>query len=206
MDNSVNNNVNNLGTTNVVTPTNATTTNTTMVNSASTATPVANTATVVNPNVTTTIQTANTTQKNNSNFYLIVGFFVGFVLLAAIFLLVLLLTGVIGNRNRLTCTKTVNEDGYTHVTQKFYKFDGNVYTQVNNVDTYTYTNLTDDVYNQTFEKIINNESNGVTSFGFGTQISREGNVVKITSYNPNFFGKTYDDVKGEDEGNGFTCE
>lgn len=221
----LNYNVPNLGTTGVVTPANA---NANSTNTVQTATvvmpttgasnttvsnptavaqaPVASSATVINPNVATTTQTVNTSKKNNSNTYLIVGFFVGFVLLAAVFLLVLLLTGVIGNRNRLTCTKTVTENGYTHVTQKVYKFDGDVYIQVNNLDTYTYTALTDDVYNEKFDKIINNETNGITEYGFGTQIFREGNVVKITSYNPNFFGEKYNDVKSADESNGFTCE
>ena len=46
----------------------------------------------------------------SSNTYLIVGFFVGFALLAAGFLLVLLLTGTIGGRNRLNFTKVVNGD------------------------------------------------------------------------------------------------
>ena len=147
-------------------------------------------------------------QKKNgdvsTNTYLLVGFFVGFVLLAAGFLLFLLLSGTIGSRNRLTFSKTINDVGYTHLAMRYYKFDGNVYTQVNNVDTFTFTSLTDEEYNTRFEKFINDETNGISEYGFGTQISRNGNVVTITSYNPNFFGDTKDDVKEDNLKEGFT--
>jgi len=155
--------------------------------------------------------TGNTLPQNgkkkdgvSTNTYLIVGFFVGFVLLAAGFLLFLLLSGTIGGRNRLTFSKTINDIGYTHVAMKYYKLDGDIYTQLDNVNTFTFESLTDEEYNVRFDKIINNETNGITEYGFGTQIFREGNVVTITSYNPNFFGDTKDDVLKDNEKEGFT--
>ena len=140
----------------------------------------------------------------STNTYLFVGFFVGFVLLAAGFLLVLLLNGTIGSRNRLTFSKTINDVGFTHVATRYYKFDKNVFTQVNNVDIYTFESLTDEEYFTRFDKLINDETNGISEYGFGTQISRKGNVVTITSYNPNFFGDTKDDVIEDNTKDGFT--
>ena len=125
--------------------------------------------------------TENKKDGVSTNTYLIVGFFVGFVLLAAGFLLFLLLSGTIGSRNRLTFSKTINDIGYTHVSTRYYKFDKNVFTQVHNVDTYTFESLTDEEYFTRFDKIINSETNGISEYGFGTQISRKGNVVTITS-------------------------
>ena len=144
----------------------------------------------------------NVAKNNDTNTYLIVGFFVGFVLLAGIFLLV---TGVIGNRNRLTCTKTINEEGFTHYIERFYKLEKGVYTRVENTDVYTYTSLTDETYNEKFGPLLEIKS-GVTEYGFGTKIVRDGNVVTITSYNPNFFGDTLDEVKSSSAKEGFTCK
>ena len=148
--------------------------------------------------------TENKKDGVSTNTYLIVGFFVGFVLLAAGFLLFLLLSGTIGSRNRLTFSKTINDIGYTHVSTRYYKFDKNVFTQVHNVDTYTFESLTDEEYFTRFDKLINSETNGISEYGFGTQISRKGNVVTITSYNPNFFGDTKDDVIEDNTKDGFT--
>ena len=230
MDNSVNNNLNNnVGQTvasnpsgvsvqstvtqnaSVVHPTQAAATSVQPLQTVATtvqSTPVAaNNPTVTIP-VQPTVGTPNNmsgNKKNDTNTFLIVGFFVGFVLLVAIFLLVLLVTGVIGNRNRLTCTKTINEEGYTHYVERFYKLDKGIYTRVENTDVYTYTSLTDEVYNEKFGPIIEITS-GVTEYGFGTKINREGNIVTITSYNPNFFGDTIDDVKSDNAKEGFTCK
>lgn len=181
--------------------------NTQSVNNVTPVIPVINTVPpMVNPATNGNVLPQNL--KNNGGFstntYLLVGFFVGFVLLVAGFLLFLLLSGTIGSRNRLTFSKTINDVGYTHVAMRYYKFDGNVYTQVNNVDTFTFTSLTDDEYNTKFDKFINDETNGISEYGFGTQISRNGNVVTITSYNPNFFGDTKDDVKENNLKEGFT--
>jgi len=222
----MNNNVNNMGATVSSGPTNVqpvspqpiNTVNTTVPSQAIASQPVSSGTTMAAVNAVptqpvnvTSVSNANTINKSvhkksgiSSNTYLIVGFFVGFALLAAGFLLVLLLTGTIGGRNRLNFTKVVNGDGFTHVAQRYYKFEGDVYTQVQNVDTFTFTSLTDEEYNVRFDKIINNESNGITEYGFGTQISREGNVVTITSYNPNFFGDTKDDVIESNTREGFT--
>jgi len=174
------------------------------------ATPVVNAVQSAQPavmpgtNGNTLPQTGKKKSGVSTNTYLIVGFFVGFVLLAAGFLLVLLLTGTIGSRNRLTFSKTINDVGVTHVATRYYKFDKNVFTQVHNVDTYTFESLTDEEYFNRIDNIINDETNGITEYGFGTQISRDGNIVTITSYNPNFFGDTKDDVIEDNQKEGFT--
>lgn len=198
------NSVNVANATQVVTPQPVNTVN------VSAATPVVNPVPAVQStvipvnNVNALPQTEKKKDGVSTNTYLIVGFFVGFVLLAAGFLLVLLLTGTIGNRNRLTFSKTINDVGFTHVSTRYYKFDKDVFTQVDNVDTYTFESLTDEEYFIRFDKLINSETNGISEYGFGTQISRKGNVVTITSYNPNFFGDTKDDVIEDNTKEGFT--
>jgi len=140
-----------------------------------------------------------------SNTYVIVGSIVGIVLLAAVFLLVLLVTGVIGNRNRLTCTKTVNESGFVYTEKRVYKFDKGLYTSVDKTYIYNYANLTDEIYNNDFAALLDTNSR-VSTYGFGTEISREGNVVTITAYEPKYFDKTVDDINTSNNKEGFTCE
>lgn len=140
-----------------------------------------------------------------SNTYVIVGSIVGVVLLASVVLLVLLVTGVIGNRNRMTCTKTTNEAGYVYTEKRAYKFDKGYYTRVDRTFTYNYTNLTDDIYIQEFGELINSNS-GVSSYGFGTTITREGNIVTITAYEPRYFDQTFDDIETMNNKEGFTCK
>lgn len=141
-----------------------------------------------------------------SNVYILVGTIAGIVILAAVFLLVLLVTGVIGNRNRLNCSKTTNEDGYVYTENRVYRFnDGPYYTKIDKTLIFDFSILTDEMYNEKFSNLIDNE-NAVTTYGFGTNIKREGNRVIITSYDPKIFDKTVNDVLVSTNVEGFTCD
>lgn len=217
MNNNVNPNVNGISTTGV--NTNANVSNVNVIPAvASTGGSTVNNTQVVTPStnvVSNSIPVTNTVVNNQndinnqdgvaSNTYVVVGGIVGVVLLASVGLLVLLVTGVIGSRNRMTCTKTINENGYVYAETRYYKFDKGLYSSVDKVITYTYNDLTDDMYNQQFDRLINNNS-GVSSYGFGTQISREGNVVTITAYEPRYFDQTKDDIEIMNSKEGFTCD
>ena len=73
--------------------------------------------------------------------------------------------------------------------------------------TFEYKNeLTDDMYNQTFDEIINNTTHGSTKYGLGTNIEKIENTVKITSYEPNYYSEMYDDIKKSNKKEGFSCE
>lgn len=141
-----------------------------------------------------------------SNVYILVGTIAGIVILVAVFLLVLLVTGVIGNRNRLNCSKTTNEDGYVYTENRVYRFnDGPYYTKIDKTLIFDFSILTDEMYNEKFSNLIDNE-NAVTTYGFGTNIKREGNRVIITSYDPKIFDKTVSDVLVSTNVEGFTCD
>lgn len=149
---------------------------------------------------------ANSQGKKGSNPYVAIIIFVVVVLLIAIVLLIFLLTGGIANRNRLTCTKEVNEGSYVQTMKKVYKLEDGKFTRYDAVYTFNYTNgLTDDVYNQTFEGIIDNP-NGVSKYGFETNIKREGNIVTLTFYSPTVLDNTYQKIISSNEAEGFTCK
>lgn len=141
-----------------------------------------------------------------TNTYVLVGTIVGIVIMAAVFLLVLLVTGVIGNRNKLNCTKTTNEEGYVYTENRVYRFnDGPYYTKIDKTLIFDFTMLTDEMYNEKFSALIDND-NAVSSYGFGTYIRREGNRVIINSYDPKIFDKTVNDVLVGANKDGFTCD
>lgn len=146
-------------------------------------------------------------KKKINKFYLWSGIIVGIVLIAAILLLVCLLNGSIDNRNRLTCTSTSQEDGYTRTIQRYYTFDNNINQKVNYTYTFNYTGgLTDEVYNTDFDAIINDPNHGATKYGFGTQITRDGNIVTITAYEPSYWSETYDEIKALNKDEGYSCK
>ena len=141
-----------------------------------------------------------------TNTYVLVGTIVGIVIMAAVFLLVLLVTGVIGDRNKLYCTKTTNEDGYVFTENRVYRFnDGPYYTKIDKTLIFDFLMLTDEMYNEKFSNLIDND-NAVSSYGFGTYIKREGNRVIINSYDPKIFDKTVNDVLVVANKDGFTCD
>lgn len=174
---------------------------TTVVN----AVPIVNSVPVSNPTPAVN-NSINSQDGIATNTYVIVGCIVGFVILAAVFLLVLLVTGVIGDRNRLYCSKTVNENGYIYTEHRTYRFDnGPYYTRIEKVFTFDYANLTDDIYNETFSGLIDNE-NAVSTYGFDSNINRNGNIVTITSYEPKIFDRTVDEVLSSSKNDGFICD
>lgn len=136
---------------------------------------------------------------------LIVG--VVLVLAVAFGLLYFLLSGTIGRRNRLYCTKVVQEDNYLITTNNVYKFEKKIYTRVDSTYNLSYTiTLTDDMYNETFGSIID-DNHGVSQYGFGTEIEKDGNKVIITAYNVNFDKSiTYDVLKQSLTSEGYVCE
>lgn len=169
------------------------------------------TTNVVTPNVNTINSNGqNTSYLNQSgsttNMYVVVGSIVGIVLVASVVLLVLLVTGVIGSRNRLTCTRRTANDNFTLTETRLYKFDKGLYTSVNYTHVFEYhTSLTDDMYNSEFAAVLNNNSN-VSSYGFDTKITRSGDVVTITAFEPRYWDKTMDDIKTQNKNEGFICE
>lgn len=171
---------------------------------------VQNTVPVSTVNVTpSNVYAANNNIGNDgvaSNVYILVGTIVGIVILAAVFLLVLLVTGVIGNRNKLTCNKITNEEGYVFTENRVYRFnDGPYYTKIDKTFIFDFTMLTDEMYNEKFSSLIDKE-NTVSTYGFGSNIIREGNRVIVTSYEPKIFDKTVDDVLISTDKEGFTCD
>lgn len=163
--------------------------------------------TVVVPVVEST-KNVDEKKKSYKTLYILIGVFVGFVLLVAVILLYFLLNGDIENRNRLTCTRTTQEEGYNYSIQRYYTFEDKKMVRVY----YTYVfdfvdELTDDLYNETFEEVINMNNNvGSTKYGLATTIERGENLVKITSYEPNYFNEFFDDVNNFNKKEGYTCE
>jgi hypothetical protein len=121
-------------------------------------------------------------------------------------LLYFLLNGSIENRNRLTCTKTIQGEGYEEHIKRYYTFDGGVMKRVYVTHTFTYDELTDEMYNQTFDEIINNDTHFVTKYGLGTRIEKEDNVVTINAYDINYFESKVKDIEKKNKDEKFTCE
>ena len=146
-------------------------------------------------------------QKSYKKLYIWMGVIVGLVLIIAIVLLVFLLNGSIENRNRLTCNKTTQEEGYTYNIKRYYTFQDDIMMRVYFTYTFEYQDeLTDDKYNKYFDEIINNETHGSTKYGLATNIKKEGNKVIITSYEPSYWNETFKQVKNINKDEGYTCE
>ena len=170
-----------------------------------------------NSNASSTVTPVVTNQsnvKNNENmqagyykkFFVMMGIIVGGVLLISGILLYFLLNGTIENRNRLTCTKTVQGEGYEEHIIRYYTFDNKIMQRVYVTHTFTYNELTDDMYNQTFDEIINNKNHFISKYGLGTDISRKDKVVKISAYDINYLGEDVKDIEKKNKDENFTCE
>lgn len=147
----------------------------------------------------------NINSKNNNSMYIWISVIVGFVLLMAVILLVLLLNGSIMNRNKITCTRTTEEGNYTLDIKKIYRFDKGEYLRVDEFRTLTYhSTLTDEAYELEFNDLIDNPTR-VSQYGFNTQISKEGNVVSISYYNPKILEETEESIRTSNTNDGFTC-
>ena len=150
----------------------------------------------------------NVNTKNNSgkkNIYMKAIIAIIVVLIVSIGLLIFLLTGSISNRNKLVCKKTTNENGYTYEIKNVYSNGDKGATRIDHTYTFNYnSNLTDDLYNDTFDSIINSSS-GVTEYGFETKISRDGNVVTITAYVLEYFSGDFKTIKKNQKSKGFSC-
>ena len=128
-------------------------------------------------------------------------------MLLAFVLLGFLLTGTIANRNKLTCTLTTPESGYNYTIKRLYSFDDGIMQREDLTYTFTYNStFTDDMYNDTFGEIINNEKRGSSKYGLGTKISKEGNVVTITAFQPSYWNEPYKTVKKTKTSEGYTCK
>lgn len=153
------------------------------------------------------VNNGNNGEKSYKKLYIWMGIIVGIVLIVAVILMINLLNGSIENRNRLTCTKTTQENGYDYSIKRYYTFENDLMKRVYFTYTFEYKNeLTDDMYNQTFDEIINNTTHGSTKYGLGTNIEKIENTVKITSYEPNYYSEMYDDIKKSNKKEGFSCE
>ena len=162
----------------------------------------------INPNVVNTQPVNNTEQKSYKKFYIWMGIIMGFVLIIAGILLYFLLNGSIENRNRMTCTKTTQEEGYDYTIRKFYTFDNKKMVRVYYTYTFDYHNeITDDFYNTEFDSIININNNiGSSKYGLSTNIQKKDNSVIINAYEPNYYNEFYDDLKNTNTKDGYTCE
>ena len=178
-----------------------------------------NVAPVVTPGVNSTIPNIpvttinsngngdNVEEKNMKQTYILIGVIVGLVLVIAGILLYFLLNGSIANRNRYTCTKTTQEDGYEQFIKRYYTLDNNVMVRVYYTHEFRYNDeLTDDMYNQTYGDIINNDTNGITRYGLNTSIQKDDDTVIISSYEPNYFSENVKDIEKNNKEDGFTCK
>lgn len=171
--------------------------------------PGVNTAATVTPIVTNqpSINNNNNIQESYyKKFFIMMGIIVGGVLLISGILLYFLLNGSIENRNRLTCTKTIQGEGYEEHIRRYYTFDGGIMKRVYVTHTFTYDELTDDMYNQTFDEIINNDTHFVTEYGLGTNIVKEDNVVTINAYDINYSGEDVKSIEKKNKKEKFTCK
>ncbi len=139
-------------------------------------------------------------------FFIMTGIIVGGVLLISGILLYFLLNGTIENRNRLTCTKTIQGEGYEEHIRRYYTFDSGIMKRVYVTHTFTYDELTEDMYNQTFDEIINNDKHFISKYGLGTSIVKENNVVTINAYDINYFEDEVKDIEKKNKDEKFTCE
>ena len=161
----------------------------------------------VQPTVTNTLNNVDNAQKAYyKKIYIMMGIIVGGVLLIAGILLFFLLNGTIENRNRLTCTKTIQGEGYQEHIKRYYTFDGGVMKRVYYTHTFTYDNLTDDVYEQTFGNLIENDKHPISTYGLGTNINREDNIVTVTAFDDNYYEETDKDILKKNKNENFTCE
>lgn len=173
-----------------------------VVNATQTVTP----GTIPQPDVTNTAIIGDEQKGYYKKFYVMMGIIVGLVLLIAGILLYFLLNGSIQNRNRLTCTKTVQGEGYQEHIRRYYTFDKNLMMRVYFTHTFTYDELTDDVYNETYGELIKDDRLPISKYGFGTKVNRDGNIVTVTAYDVNYFESTDKDVKNQNNDEGFTCK
>lgn len=190
-----------------------TTVNTVEQTSVVTETPIVNTTQNVTPSATVQPNVTNTKSNDEiaekayyKNIYTMMGIIVGAVLLIAGILLYFLLNGTIENRNRLTCTKTIQGEGYQEHIKRYYTFDNGLMMRVYLTHTYTYDELTDDIYDQTFGDVIKDEKQPISKYGFGTNVMRKDNVVTVTAYDVNYFEDTDKDVQKQNKDEGYTCE
>lgn len=162
----------------------------------------------INPNVVNTQPVNNTKKKSYKKFYIWMGIIMGFVLIIAGILLYFLLNGSIENRNRMTCTKTTQEEGYDYTIRRYYTFDNKKMVRVYYTYTFDYHNeITDDFYNTEFDSIININNNiGSSKYGLSTNIQKKDNSVIINAYEPNYYNEFYDDLKKNNTKDGYTCE
>lgn len=160
-----------------------------------------------NVNLAATAQNNVVVGKNNNKVFVWVGVIVGFALLIAFVLLGFLLSGTIANRNRLTCTMSTPEDGYNYTIKRYYTFADGIMKRLDLTYTFNYNNtFTEDMYNDTFSEIINKEQRGSTKYGLGTNISKSGNVVTITAFQPSYWNESYKTVKDTNKTEGYTCK
>ena len=198
----MNNNVNNTNLNNSVSPsvaTNATGNNPNVVNVPG------NVNMGVNANaVNVGINNTNNSQKNSNTAYIWIFVFVGIVIVVAVILLIMLFTGVIDNRNRLTCTKTTQEDGYDYTIKRYYILEDGINQRVELTYTFDYNGtLTDDLYESTFKKYLDNTT---TKYGFDTKVTRDEDIVTITAYQPTFFNETEKELKSTNSSEGYSCK
>lgn len=177
------------------------------------ATPSINTTQTVTPSATVKPSVSNSGNNDEvaqkayyKKIYIMMGIIVGSVLLIAGILLYFLLNGTIENRNRLTCTKTIQGDGYQEHIKRYYTFDGGLMKRVYFTHTFTYDNLTDDMYDQKFGNVITNDNHPISSYGLGTNISRDGNVVTVTAFDDNYLGEFDKDILKRNKDEGYSCE
>jgi len=159
----------------------------------------------INSNVSDNVDTDE--EKSMKNTYIWIGVIVALVLVIAGVLLYFLLNGSIADRNRYTCTKTTQEDGYEYFIKRYYTLDNKVMVRVYYTYEFRYKDeYTDDMYNQTYDDIINNETNGITRYGLNTYIEKIDNTVRISAYEPNYFSENIKDIEKKNKDEGFTCE
>ena len=177
------------------------------------ATPSINTTQTVTPSATVKPSVSNSGNNDEvaqkayyKKIYIMMGIIVSSVLLIAGILLYFLLNGTIENRNRLTCTKTIQGDGYQEHIKRYYTFDGGLMKRVYFTHTFTYDNLTDDMYEQKFGNVITNDNHPISSYGLGTNINRDGNVVTVTAFDDNYLGEFDKDILKRNKGEGYSCE
>lgn len=177
------------------------------VTTASISQPTVTQSAIVQSKVTNTVNNDEDAQKAYyKKIYTMMGIIVGSVLLIAGILLYFLLNGSIENRNRLTCTKTIQGEGYQEHIKRYYTFDNGLMMRVYLTHTYTYDNLTDDLYEEIFGNVISNDNQPLSKYGFGTGINRDGNVVTVTAYDVNYFESTDKDMLKKNKEEGFTCD
>lgn len=199
--NTVNTNVSNGGS--VANNISSVNTNTAVTGNVNT-TPIPNTTNVNSNMANVALNGGGTSQKNSSKLYVWIFVFVGIVIVVAIILLIMLFTGTIDNRNRLTCTKTTQEDGYDYTIKRYYILENGINQRLELTYTFDYNGtLTDDLYESTFRPYLDNTT---TKYGFDTKVTRDGDIVTITAYQPTFFNETEKELKSTNASEGYSCK